>query len=450
MSATPDTLILFTRYPEPGTVKTRLIPVLGAAGAAEFHRRLAESTAAAVKQAGRLRQLTLEVRFDGGDASPMRDWLGPEFRYRPQGEGDIGARMRRSLQGAFDDGAGRALLVGSDIPGLSSATILNAYDALTGADLVFGPAEDGGYYLIGAGAEGFRRGTPYLDSGIEWGSSRVLAQTIKSAQTLGLNCRRVETLADVDRPEDLGAAVQALGKAEPTDSLSVIIPALNEAALIADTLAAASKDPHTEIIVVDGQSTDPTPDIAAASGARVLRAMPPRSVQMNAGAAAARGAYLLFLHADTRLPPDFAAQARRTLAVPGAVAGAFRLKIGSAAPGLRLIERVANWRSRWLQLPYGDQAIFLTRASFWRTGGFRPLPIMEDYDLMRRLRRHGSIRMAPGFAVTSARRWQQLGILKTWLINQQIIAAYALGIPAERLSAWYRARINPAGKPERS
>jgi uncharacterized protein len=105
MSPAPDRLILFTRYPEPGTVKTRLIPVLGAAGAAEFHRRLAESAASAVKQAGRLRKLTLEVRFDGGDAAPMRNWLGPEFRYRSQGEGDIGARMRRSLQGAFDDGS---------------------------------------------------------------------------------------------------------------------------------------------------------------------------------------------------------------------------------------------------------------------------------------------------------------------------------------------------------
>jgi hypothetical protein len=438
MSASPDRLILFTRYPRPGGAKTRLIPVLGAAGAAEFHRRLTESVASAARQAGRLRALTLEVCFDGGDDGPMRTWLGPAFRYRPQGDGDIGTRMRCSLEAAFDEGSERAVLVGSDVPGLSAATILRAFDALARSDLVFGPAEDGGYYLIGAGAEAFRRGTPYFSSGIDWGSGRVLGQSMEAARTLGLRCSRVETLADADRPEDLAAALRTLGKAAPANSLAVIIPALNEAELIGDTLAAVSKDPQAEILVVDGGSTDATPDIAAVSGARVLRAQPPRSVQMNAGAVAARGAILLFLHADTRLPPDFAAQVRRTLAVPGAVAGAFRLKIDSSAPGLRLIERVANWRSQWLQLPYGDQAIFLTRENFWRAGGFQPLPIMEDYELVRRLRRLGRILPAPASAVTSARRWRQIGAFKTWLINQRVVIGHCMGVAPERLALWYR------------
>jgi hypothetical protein len=435
-----ETLILFTRDPQPGAVKTRLIPVLGAAGAAEFHRRLTEHVAAAARQAGRRRGLALEVSFDGVDDAPLRAWLGPEFGFRPQGAGDLGARMRESLKAAFAAGAGRAVLVGADIPGLTPETLLAAFEALASADLVFGPAADGGYYLIGARAEAFRRGTPYLDAGIDWGSSRVLARSLESAQTLDLNCRLIENLADADRPEDLGAALRALCKEQPAGSLSVIIPALNEAGLIGRTLAALAQASPAELLVVDGGSTDGTPGIAAAAGARVLHARPPRAIQMNAGAAAAGGAHLVFLHADTHLPPDFGAQVRRTLALPGAAAGAFRLKIEGAGRGLRLIEQVANLRSRILGLPYGDQALFLTREAFWQAGGFPPLAIMEDYEFLRRLRRRGRILLAPGSALTSARRWQQLGILRTWLINQAIIAAYALGVPPERLAAWYRSR----------
>jgi rSAM/selenodomain-associated transferase 2/rSAM/selenodomain-associated transferase 1 len=434
-----ETLILFTRFPRPGAVKTRLIPVLGPAGAAEIHRRLAERAAAAARRVYALRGTGIEVRCDGETAA-VREWLGPEFRCRPQGAGDIGARMRESLEGAFAAGAGRAVLVGSDIPGLTPETLLAAFEALGGADLVFGPATDGGYYLIGARAEAFRRGTPYLDAGIDWGSSRVLAQSLGAAQTLDLNCRLLETLADADRPEDLGAALHALCKGQPADSLSVIIPALNEAGLIGSTLAALAKASPAEVLVVDGGSKDGTPGIAAAAGARVLHARPPRAIQMNAGAAAASGAQLVFLHADTRLPQDFGAQVRRTLALPGAAAGAFRLKIEGAGRGLRLIEQVANLRSRTLGLPYGDQALFLTREAFWQAGGFPSLAIMEDYALICSLRRRGRILLAPGNALTSDRRWRKLGILRTWLINQAIIAAYTLDVPPERLAAWYRSR----------
>ena len=440
MSAASERLILFTRYPEPGTAKTRLVSLLGAEGAAEFQRRLTVHAAKAAAEAGRLRGLSLEIRHEGGGESRMRDWLGDGFTFRPQGSGDIGARMQTSLGDAFAEGAPRAVLIGSDIPGLTSATVVRAFNALKHHDLVFGPAADGGYYLIGMTAACFRRGTAYLGPSIPWGSPDVLARTLGMARDARLIFTLLKTLADVDRPQDLPAAMQALCSGKDRPALSVVIPALNEAGQIAETLSALARSSNVEIIVVDGGSPDGTIAVARAAGVRVLEARPPRSIQMNAGAAAAGGDLLLFLHADTRLPAGFETQVRQTLARPRVAAGAFRLKIDGNQRGLRTIEAVANWRSRVLQMPYGDQALFLRSYTFWESGAFPPIPIMEDFELVRRLKRRGRIALAPGCAETSARRWLRLGAVKTWLVNQCVIAAYCAGVSPKRLAAWYRGK----------
>ena len=440
MSAASERLILFTRYPEPGTAKTRLVSLLGAEGAAEFQRRLTVHAAKAAAEAGRLRGLSLEIRHEGGGESRMRDWLGDGFTFRPQGSGDIGARMQTSLGDAFAEGAPRAVLIGSDIPGLTSATVVRAFNALKHHDLVFGPAADGGYYLIGMTAACFRRGTAYLGPSIPWGSPDVLARTLGMVRDARLIFTLLKTLADVDRPQDLPAAMQALCSGKDRPALSVVIPALNEAGQIAETLSALARSSNVEIIVVDGGSPDGTIAVARAAGVRVLEARPPRSIQMNAGAAAAGGDLLLFLHADTRLPAGFETQVRQTLARSRVAAGAFRLKIDGNQRGLRTIEAVANWRSRVLQMPYGDQALFLRSYTFWESGAFPPIPIMEDFELVRRLKRRGRIALAPGCAETSARRWLRLGAVKTWLVNQCVIAAYCAGVSPKRLAAWYRGK----------
>jgi rSAM/selenodomain-associated transferase 2 len=196
-----------------------------------------------------------------------------------------------------------------------------------------------------------------------------------------------------------------------------------------------------ETIVVDGGSVDRTPELAAAAGVRLLRARPPRAVQMNAGAALARGATLLFLHGDTRLPRGFLQQVGGALNRPGTVAGAFRLRIDAPGAELRLIERAANRRSEWLQMPYGDQGVFLPAGRFWEIGAFRPMPLMEDFELVGRLRRLGRIALAPGEVRTSARRWLRVGVAKTWLVNQTVVAAYCLGASPARLARWYRGQM---------
>jgi rSAM/selenodomain-associated transferase 2 len=161
---------------------------------------------------------------------------------------------------------------------------------------------------------------------------------------------------------------------------------------------------------------------------------------MNAGAVIASGDILIFLHADTRLPNGFQEQVRQTLAHPRVAAGAFHLQIDAPGKGLRIIEQAVNWRSRFLQMPYGDQALFLKRDVFWESGAFFPIPIMEDFALIRRLKRRGRIELAPGWAMTSARRWLQMGVTRTWLINQLVLGAYLVGVSPHRLARWYRCK----------
>lgn len=222
--------------------------------------------------------------------------------------------------------------------------------------------------------------------------------------------------------------------------ISIIIPALNEASNISATLATTHSDSTAEVIVVDGGSADDTVAVAESFGARVLLTQAGRARQMNAGAAEASGDVLLFLHADTRLPKDFDSYICEALAEPGAIAGAFRLELDGKQQGLRFIEMMANWRSRRLQMPYGDQAIFIRTEVFHRFGGFPQMPLMEDFEMMRRLRKQGRIAVAPATVISSARRWLKLGIFRTTLINQVVIAAYLAGANPERIARWYNYR----------
>ena len=190
--------------------------------------------------------------------------------------------------------------------------------------------------------------------------------------------------------------------------------------------------------MVDGGSSDESAEVAQSRGVKVLHSPPGRARQMNAGAEVAEGRFLLFLHADTRLPEGFDGHVRQILTGSGVAAGAFQLQIDASSARLRLIEKTANWRSRYLQMPYGDQAIFLRKELFREMGGFPDLPIMEDFQLIRRLQGEGRIVIAPAAVVTSARRWKKLGALRTTLLNQLMILGFYLGFEPARLARWYR------------
>jgi rSAM/selenodomain-associated transferase 2 len=226
------------------------------------------------------------------------------------------------------------------------------------------------------------------------------------------------------------------------ERISIIIPALNEADAIEKAIASTSPSLNVEVIVVDGGSRDDTISLAQNKGAKAIASPAGRAYQMNLGAQAATGDILLFLHADTGLPPKFDALVRAALRsgqrMP--IAGAFLLKIDAASPKLRWVEWGVKWRSHLFQMPYGDQAIFLRAETFHRMGGFPELPIMEDFELVRRLKRQGQIAIVSAPVVTSARRWLQRGVLVTTIVNQMVILGYFLGIKKERLRQFYRRR----------
>lgn len=191
-------LIIFTRYPEPGKTKTRLIPALGAEGAAEFHRQMTENTVKMVREFAASYPVSTEIRYTGGSAELMRDWLGADLRYTLQGDGDLGDRLRESFQGAFDLGKTAVMAIGTDCRDLNMGILAEAHEKLKTGDIVLGPADDGGYYLIGSS-----RFISEVFVGIRWGTSEVLQQTLTICQRLNLSIELLPQLADIDRPEDL-------------------------------------------------------------------------------------------------------------------------------------------------------------------------------------------------------------------------------------------------------
>jgi hypothetical protein len=269
----------------------------------------------------------------------------------------------------------------------------------------------------------------------------VLAKTREIARNLDLRVSLLESLEDVDRPEDLPvwekfsatsfhpSRLEGEGKGGGNSRLvSIIIPTLNEENNLEACLASAESPSPVERIVVDGESGDRTVEIARSCGAKVITSPRGRGRQMNAGARIATGEFLLFLHADTRLPPGYAETVRATLSLPGIAAGAFEFRLDATSPSLRFIERVANWRSRRLQLPYGDQALFLRSSRFHAAGGFPDTAIMEDYEFIMALKKFGRIYTAPYPATTSARRWEKLGTWRATLLNEAVVVAYYLGV----------------------
>lgn len=233
-----------------------------------------------------------------------------------------------------------------------------------------------------------------------------------------------------------------------TLALSIIIPTLNEEQVLGKTLARLEDQNNSEVIeviVVDGGSSDTTLALAESGGCRTIASAKGRGRQMNAGAAAARGEVLLFLHADTLLPDNFSQLILDAVCRPSFAAGAFSLAIDSPARSLATIAWFANLRSRVLQLPYGDQALFVNKSMFDAIGGFPEMAIMEDFVFIRKIKKAGKIIILSERVMTSARRWQNIGILRTTLINQAIVCGYSLGIPPATLAGWYR-RMRGVGK----
>jgi rSAM/selenodomain-associated transferase 1 len=194
----PGNLIIFTRYPVPGKAKTRLIPTLGAVGAARLMQRLTLQTLQMAKTFAADHGIQLLVYLTDGTPAAMARLYGPHFLYRLQSQGDLGQRLHLAFQDVWAAAPAPTVVIGCDCPDLTGAHLAAAFQHLTTHDLVLGPAHDGGYYLLGLKAP-----YPELFQDIAWGTAQVLAQTLAKAEALGLTTALLPTLRDLDRPEDL-------------------------------------------------------------------------------------------------------------------------------------------------------------------------------------------------------------------------------------------------------
>lgn len=223
--------------------------------------------------------------------------------------------------------------------------------------------------------------------------------------------------------------------------LAVVIPARNEGQRLPSLLAdlAEGSSLVREICVVDGTSADATATVARLGGARVLWVSPNRGLQLQQGVGATSAPWLLLLHADGRLPRGWQSSVAQALDQGTRCCWAFHLGIQGRGLGLRVLERLVTWRTAFFQEPYGDQGLLVHRQTLARVGGIAPIPLMEDLDLVERLRAQGPIRMLAGRYQVDGRRWQELGLLRTSWANAQLRRAWRQGEDPHRLAERYGA-----------
>jgi rSAM/selenodomain-associated transferase 2 len=219
--------------------------------------------------------------------------------------------------------------------------------------------------------------------------------------------------------------------------IAVVIPAVDEAQHITGAVDSASI-PGVDVVVVDGGSDDGTPERALAAGARTLESERGRSRQLQRGVEATQGEVVLFLHADSRLPPGWTDAVQAALDDPRVAGGAFRLRFGERGVAFRLLERGVRLRVALFGLPYGDQAIFARRCVLDEIGGIPDVGFMEDLDLVAAIKTRGRLTVLPLPVTTSGRRYSQAGIVRTILLHLIATAAWSLGMERTRIERWVR------------
>ncbi len=467
-------IAVLARPPRRGAAKTRLAASIGEGAAARLARAFLADTWAAVS-AWVSAQPDVDLVFAQAGNPEDFPQLLPTPTIVRQAEGDLGRRMATLVVRALAQRE-QVLLLGTDSPSLPEGHLVAALAALQRADVVLGPARDGGFWCLGVrGGPAALWGNTWLDD-LAWDAdvspadgsraprpeapaapSGTLAQVQERARRMGLtvalapdwydvdveaDLRRLRTdlAADPERAPATLALLPANGAPGGPPPLSVVIATLEEnVALDACLLALADQPGPLEIIVADGGSRDRSPERAVAAGATVTVTTAGRGRQFAAGARLATGEALLFLHTDARLPAGGTTLVREALAA-GSEAGAFVTRTVAdprfpdrAGPLLRL----ADLRSRTTRHPYGDQAIFVTRQAYEAVGGFRALPIMEDFDLSRRLAARAPLARIPVPVVVSGRR-MQVNPLKAMLLMKLIPPLYRLGVDPSRLARMYR------------
>lgn len=424
---------LLTRIPRAGEVKSRLIPTLGPEGAAALQREMGAHVAAQLRILAATDHARVNALVAGGGPQEARRWLGmPAGR---QAEGDLGLRQADALAEGLRHG-GVAAVIGGDCPTVVVPLMRDAIRRAAAEGVALVAARDGGYCML-AVSSAAAHSLEALRAPILWGTPDVLEQTIAAFGRLGVAPAVLGPCIDVDEPEDLPAweSVRSAWYGAPK-SLAVVVPVLNEAARL-PSLIQRLRAEGAEVIVADGGSVDGSRALARGEGAAVVKATRGRASQLNAGVAHTQADALLFLHADTLPPEGFGRLVLDELARrPGASVGAFRFSLAARSATLRVLEAGTCLRGAVARMPYGDQALFCRRVTFEALGGFPALPVMEDYEFVRRARRAGTVRVLRETAVTSDRRWREHGPWRWTALNLATVLRYRLGTPADELAAW--------------
>ena len=421
---TLNALIYFIKAPIEGRVKTRLAKRIGNQKALEVYNHFVQH----------LLDLSLPslsdrlIAYDTPNrALPLPLYLAKETFFYQEGE-DLGERMAHAFEYAFAKGYKKVILIRSDVPDIKVRILDEAFNALSHNDAIISPTVDGSYYLIGFNAHTF---TKDAFENIPLETSEVYTQT--KMQLKNHLVAEGKKLHSIHTLEDLKAYMPTF----PLKRISVIIPVYYEDKTLLHTIQSlyqhASSDDF-EVIIVDTheKTTINTLDLR---GVRIGFSEQGRAYQMNEGALMAQGEILLFLRADAHVPKQWDKLIERK------DAGAFGLGIDTSLFWLKCIEFFANLRARVTRIPYGDQGLFLKASIFDDLGGFAPIPIMEDVELMKRLKRHKiALNLLDEKVFISDRQWKQEGIFYTTWRNRLVNFLYMCGVAPSKLQKYYKPR----------
>lgn len=443
-------LVIFCRRPALGSGKQRIAATMGRQKALELSRLLLATTLEdAAEWAG-------PVIISPANQSD-RLWaqaLLPGATVIPQPEGNLGDRIGHIEKQIRQRGGERIIFIGSDSPALNPAAITEAAERLRTNEFVFIPAKDGGVTLMGSAMP-----WPPLEH-LPWGTASLFAALMECCDDRASRICVLPTGFDIDTEGDLAGTPALLrndnrparqqlcrwissldlpdrGHEQPR-RISVVIPVLNDNAALANLLNRISElDPGVdEVIVVEGSMQEKCRDLAVAHGAAHLTEEANRGAQLIAGARAASGDILWFLHADSIPPVDAVAHIKMHL-LAGHCSGYFRFRFdGARSLGKKLLETAINWRTK-VGVPYGDQGLFVTREAYAEAGGHRAIPLFEDVSLVKSLRRQFSCQNLDATMSVSSRRWERDGWLTRSLHNRWLAMAYSLGVAPEKLANQY-------------
>jgi len=427
-------LVIFLRYPEAGTVKSRLAAKLGRWEAARIYEKLVRKTLGVATDYKKLKPRTkIFVFFTPSDKKKEleRGFPGP-WELVPQQGAHLGARMDRAIQHVLSAGYRQVVLVGSDICDMQGLDFEEAFQAIEQGDAVLNPAADGGFYLIGVDRPCSSALAPE-----QWGTSDIFHRTRELLVQKGFRVRVQRERKDIDRPEDID---NLHGRSFLQDRISVIIPTLKPVDRLLPFLDRLSHQlwPDDEIII-SGSPDVSSSDQLLNSHPRIRFVHSPmgRGLQLNRGAKEADGNLLWFLHDDSIVPDQFGYLIRKISNAPQCSLGCFLLGYHPSTLSLEQIARWANFRTCYLGLPYGDQGLFCRSEVFWQLGGCRKRYLMEDVDFVRRAKQLGKLLVIDEKLYTSPKRYLARGILRASVQNHLTMLLYMMGVDEAALMSFY-------------